>query len=536
MPDDLRSTSDIRYFVRRRGKESGPHARGKIERALADGRLDADDEFRRADHDSWRSLADWPPVDRGTDKAQAAGVRGTSRPLPTPPPVQNRSSTPVSFAEPPRVGEGRQAKAETRKPSVRTASGVTPLNVALLGTIGLLLLVIGILIGRLSDTERTDRTPDPDELASARPVERIQTREAGSALTDRALSPASETTALSPTDRGANESSSERDNEVATTPIDGSSDDRPLTDAAMTDSRDDSTETNSTHDTDEAAPIDAPLPPVAPASPRGEPTTLHQSVQFQRMPRYVVLDNPLIQELHYLIESELKVFPPDVDGYREIEQVVREARVLNADELSRASLERALAKLVGWQFGYRINRYGEVIDWRSGPRGELESDSFTVDGNPAAMVTTVLDEDGWKELATLTFFRPPDGEQANRPFERQMTHDFGPLGRWWGMTTFAPRGRDGTLRRFEYRHAMTYEAPEAESSTGLPFEIVAARLTPRLAEGQIDYDTAKEQVREVVERFEVHGEVTARMLGNSFPMEFVEPQTIIIQIDDRKRE
>ena len=60
------------------------------------------------------------------------------------------------------------------------------------------------------------------------------------------------------------------------------------------------------------------------------------------------------------------------------------------------------------------------------------------------MVTSVMDEDGWKEMAQLSFFVPEEQTSGSQTWVRKMTHDFGPLGSWAGETHYTPKEGQGS--------------------------------------------------------------------------------------------
>jgi hypothetical protein len=282
------------------------------------------------------------------------------------------------------------------------------------------------------------------------------------------------------------------------------------------------------------SPLQTATPPLAPQSSTPAPATpqaqhFYQEIDIQRAPKFSILGTVTAQDLHYQILSELHVGIPNDDGSRKIEQYVHETRLLKADELSRSMFEQSLRDLRGWQFTYRMSRRGQIIDWRSGPPDGRKAARVAVKGVEGFMVTSVMDEDGWKEMAQLSFFVPEEHASGSPSWTRQMTHDFGPLGSWYGETRYAPQAIKEGLLQVDYAHDMTY-APPAKGGGDLPFTVAGATFKPEVAGGTFRFDTQARRVQSVQERFLVKGALTAEILGQTVPLEVEEDQIITLRV------
>ncbi len=254
---------------------------------------------------------------------------------------------------------------------------------------------------------------------------------------------------------------------------------------------------------------------------------------MQRAPKYSILGVETVQDLQYQILSELRIAEPNDQGARKVAQCVKEARLVKSDDLSRGMYEKSLRDLVGWQFSYQLNRHGEVVELKSGPAEGRSSAPIEPAGAKGFLVTSVMDEAGWKELAQLSFFAPDSQASGNQPTIRQMTHDFGPLGTWSGTTRFEPKGTQRGVLRVDYAHDMSYHPPESDKGE-LPFAVKEARFKPEVAGGTIYFDTKTGRVQSAQDRFVVRGEIATEILGQAATVQVEEQQAITVRIFDQK--
>ena len=257
---------------------------------------------------------------------------------------------------------------------------------------------------------------------------------------------------------------------------------------------------------------------------------LFQEVEVYRIPKFVVQGLPLTQELHYRLLSELRVGRRQENGTREVRQTVYDTKLIKSDDLSKAAFAESLNGLPGKQFTFKLDGNQEVF----GFEGKDDKKALPIDklGGRGFMVTSVMDQDGWKELAALTFFVPNEQFANGQPWKRRMTHDWGPLGSWYGETTYKRNALQQTVHRIDYAHDMKY-MPPAKDRRDLPFQISKADFKPQTAAGVIFFDTKDRRVTSAQERFHVKGLISTTVLGLASHVQIEEQQQITIQIHDQ---
>jgi hypothetical protein len=249
----------------------------------------------------------------------------------------------------------------------------------------------------------------------------------------------------------------------------------------------------------------------------------------QRAPKMAILGVVNAQELHYQMLSELKVGDPDPEGVRTVGQSVLDTRLLKADALSQANYDASLKKLKGWQFSYMLSKDGEVLKMIAGPADAPMAAKIEPMGGKGFLVTSVMDEAGWKELAQMSFYVPDEQASGNKRQLRQMTHDLGPLGSFVGETSFLPKGKQQGLLRIDYAHKLAYRGPAKDAPAGdLPFAIKGADLRPEIAGGSIWYDQKAKRVRQAEDHFRVKGEIATDLAG----IQIEEEQAMTVKLTD----
>lgn len=276
-----------------------------------------------------------------------------------------------------------------------------------------------------------------------------------------------------------------------------------------------------------------PSTPAPKPEPTNKPQTLYQEIDVQRQPKFSILGSETAQDLHYQMLSELRVGVADDKGLRKIEQYVRDTKLLKADELSQGMFEGSLRDLIGWQFTFQVNRRGDITLWKGGPPAGRKAAKVERGAELGFMVTSVMDEDGWKEMAQLSFFVPEEQTAGSQTWVRKMTHDFGPLGSWAGETHYTPKEGPGSAPlQIDYVHKMAYKPP-ARGIGGLPFAVTDAKFTPEIAEGKFHYDKQAGRVIQVQERFLVKGALATELLGQAAAVEMQEDQLITVRMLER---
>lgn len=261
---------------------------------------------------------------------------------------------------------------------------------------------------------------------------------------------------------------------------------------------------------------------------RGQSKTLYQELDVKRTPRFAVLGVVTAQDLRYQMLSELRVGEADEKGLRTVEQTVKETRLIAADELSQAMFEQSLKALKGTEFSYKVNPSGDVVEFAGPPKG-IKAANVAAKGAMGFLISSVMDEDGWKEMAQFSFFVPDGQTKGKQGWSRPMTHDFGPLGSWSGKTNFARKGTQKGVQRIDYVHQMKYKPP-GKGRGDLPLAIKDAMFKPEAASGTIQFDTQSGRVQSAEERFLVRGAVSAEILGEALTVEIEEQQVITVRI------
>ncbi len=273
---------------------------------------------------------------------------------------------------------------------------------------------------------------------------------------------------------------------------------------------------------------ESPTPAVQPVAAQEEkPAELFQEISVLRKPTFVVQGVTIAQEIQYQIHSKLQLGPVGSDGTREVSQVILDTRLEKSDPLSRAAFQSSLRDLIGQQFSFTLNARHEVIKFtgHKETRKTIEAEPAGLDG---FLITSVMDEDGWKEMAQLSFFLP-DESATNGQWKRQMTHDWGPLGSWFGETSFS---RNRQSDQYNYSHNLSYLAPD-EDGGGLPFTIKSAKFETQQAAGVIQLDAKLERVMLVQEKFQARGDIETQVLGQPSRVLVEEQQLLQIRLFDQ---
>ena len=255
--------------------------------------------------------------------------------------------------------------------------------------------------------------------------------------------------------------------------------------------------------------------------------TFYQEVDVRRSPRFVVQGVSVAQQIHYQIRSSFEVASPDKKGNFKAVQTVENATLLEADALSQAVFTQSLADLIGQKYSYQFDRNHEIIAM-TGHESNTEIIEVKAPNSTGTLVSTVIDEDGWKELAQLTLFRPLDQRSPNDPFVRKAEHDWGSLGSWYGKTTFTRTGSQRAVTNYRYQHQLEYTKPNGPGD--LPFAIVDAKFQAYEAGGIIVFDAKAKHVHRVQERFQAKGTVETTMLGVAATIAIDEQQEFIINV------
>jgi hypothetical protein len=277
-----------------------------------------------------------------------------------------------------------------------------------------------------------------------------------------------------------------------------------------------------------SSPADKPPP----ADPTGRPgtTLLFQEVLIARRPSFNVAGISISQDLQYRVLSKLHVGSRAADGIIDVKQVVYETKLIKSDGLSRAAFDASLRDMRGQEFRYSLDKDNQVVKF-AGPKDTrkiIKADGLTGDG---FLLSSVMDDDAWKELAQVSFFLPPSPLKRGVRFERKLTHDWGPLGSWYGKTVYNPLGERSGEQRIDYAHYMHWKPPE--KGKPMLLEISSATFKIERASGTIYYDPKTARVRGATERFLVRGTVNTMVLGQAVETQVEESQDFAVRVMDK---
>jgi hypothetical protein len=276
----------------------------------------------------------------------------------------------------------------------------------------------------------------------------------------------------------------------------------------------------------------AQLPSPVQAQQQQQQSTFFQRVIVTRQPRFLINGVSINQNLRYEVVSRLEVTPSQQQSVLAVRQSVVSAKLIAADPLSQATYTQALNRLIGTTFHYQLNDQNKVISFRGGKSSREVKSVKALEGK-GFLMTSLIDDDGWKELASLTFFQPPPQKQR---WVDQMFHDWSPLGSWTGETSYTSGRKRGKRQLYSYQHSMKYQAPKESTKravSALPFSLDGAEFRSIKSGGQITYDIAKARVESVEELFHVQGVVAATVLGQAARIQLEEKQAFSIQIQDQ---
>lgn len=281
----------------------------------------------------------------------------------------------------------------------------------------------------------------------------------------------------------------------------------------------------------EPMPVPMPPPPEPPPSPMPRAGALEASVEppgrykvgdivrqavlVSRRSKYTVAGVDLASSSDYRLDSSIVIAKVNADGSLAATQTIATAKLLDADRDSKAGLAAALEKAQGRKFGIAIAADGSataIEGWDDPIRVERKDD----DPTRSFRLSALVDADGWKELAGLTFFQPGAPLKPKSTWAKPAAHEWGPLGRWSGRTLFASMGRTagrGALERVDFRHDLSHAPPAAGADGALPIRIAKADFRTVAAGGAILYDPATARTASADELFHVRGSLAVALDG-----------------------
>lgn len=279
-------------------------------------------------------------------------------------------------------------------------------------------------------------------------------------------------------------------------------------------------------------PVPEPEPPVVMSRSKSSGSTpaekLYQEVLVTQHTRCNIQGLDIDGDLQYRVLSSLSIDKRTADGVLSVTQKVERAELTRSDALTQSILGGLLSQLVGSTFEMTLDPEGRVVDFQGAKPRVRAAAGLNPLGGQSSLMASVIDPDGWREIAELTFFRPP-ATSGDRGWERAMKHSWGPLGSWVGRVAYVRAGQEDSLQRVRYTYHLTYQAPKADAG-GLPFQVSRAEFKHGEAGGSIEFDTVKGRVVKAEERFPVQGSLTMGLLGQETPVALNETQEFRVRI------
>lgn len=273
-----------------------------------------------------------------------------------------------------------------------------------------------------------------------------------------------------------------------------------------------------------AVPVESPSPPAA--------EELEQEVLVTHLSRMNVQGIDFKSELQYRVRSALGIEKKDADGSMSVVQRVKQAEAIKADPLTQGILRVLLGKLVGATFRISVAPDGRVTAFE-GTTLRLHAAAGNHGlGDQGLQMVSIIDPDGWREIAELTFFRPQLPSEGRHAWERPFAHSWGPLGSWKGKVIYTQIEPQDALLQFSYNFRLAHHPP-SQRDKGLPFRVVRADFQHQKAGGTIVFDPLKGRVVQAREEFPVKGQLTVELLGQEMPLALDETQEFHVRILDR---
>ncbi len=277
-----------------------------------------------------------------------------------------------------------------------------------------------------------------------------------------------------------------------------------------------------------------PAPP-----PRGQGSapvteeTFEQELLVTHLSRMNIQGMDFSGEIQYRVRSVLNVEKREADGTMMVVQRVEQAESIKADPLTQSILRDLLGKLVGATFRISVGPDGRVTAFEGAvPRMHAAAGNGLL-GPQGIQMVSIIDPDGWREIAELSFFRPQATSEGKPHWERPINHSWGPLGTWSGKVVYTPIESEGNVLQFSYRLFLTHGPPRQDGGR-LPFRVIRAEFQHQQAGGVIAFDAAKGRVVRAREEFPVKGRLTVGVVGQEFPVGLDETQRFVIHLRERK--
>ncbi len=258
-----------------------------------------------------------------------------------------------------------------------------------------------------------------------------------------------------------------------------------------------------------------------------EGDTFYQELIVAQKPTFKVGGLPVASLLSYRIVSRFTVKKREGSGALVVEQKIETAKLLLADDLSKSTVEGAIANLPGTTYTLHLSPTMDVTKF-DGAAGGLNVANLGLGFQAASLIN----RDGWKELAQATFFQLDQAPRANLRWSKPMSHNWGGLGAWHGQIHYAYLGQEAKLHKVAYGLQLAYKSPAA-GAVGL-MTVNSANFKAPEAGGFLLFDASQGRVVAAEERFRVRGLINANVLGQNTLIEIDEDQHFLMRIHDNR--
>jgi hypothetical protein len=257
--------------------------------------------------------------------------------------------------------------------------------------------------------------------------------------------------------------------------------------------------------------------------------TFYQELVVLQKPTFKVPPGIVVQSvLQYRIVSRFTVKKRNEDGSLVVEQKIESANLLQADDLTKSAVAGAVMQMKGTTYTLHLSPAMDVTKFE----GKAGDPKLTpVAGGMGMQMTSLVDRDGWKELAQATFFQMDRPLKVKDRWQKPMTHNWGALGAWSGQITYLYFGKQDNFHKVGYQLNLAYKAPGA-GAVGM-MKINGATFQPPQAEGMLLFDSVKGRTVAAEERFRVRGLISVNLFGQNTQIEVEEDQHFQIRIHDK---
>jgi hypothetical protein len=273
------------------------------------------------------------------------------------------------------------------------------------------------------------------------------------------------------------------------------------------------------------------VPVVKAARPFKEGDAFLQDLVVTQKSRFVVSGIPAVTMLKYRVVSRYTVQKAQDDGALSVQQKIEASELILADELTQGILADRVTRMPGTVFALELSPRGEVTKFTGA--GALVK-AANLPGGLGVQMASLLDADGWKEMAQATFYQPEQLATAAQ-WTRPITHNWGPLGIWAGKVSYAyPGAAKGPQLKIPYTLKIAFQPRKGPGAPGaLPFQIAGSNFQPPQAGGTLLFDTERGKVVAADERFHVRGTLALVLLGQSTATEIEEEQVFQMRIAEK---